>query len=648
MTGASSPRVEPRTIATAELGEENPLPMVGPPLEVPYRITGAVPEEIVAGSGYGNPSNLYPYREQADYGRDVHERQFRTVVLENEHLRAVFLPELGGRLWELFDKTAGKHLLHTGPTIQFANLALRNAWFAGGIEWNIGTRGHSPTTCSPLHAAVVRTKGANTDDGQDALRMWEFDRLREVVFQVDAWLPPDSPVLMVAIRIRNPNDHTVPMYWWSNAAVPQTQQTRIVAPADSAFASNDSNGIARVVPTDADGLDCTWPTRNPRARDFFFDLATTTRRWILAADEDGDGLAMLSTTRLRGRKLFVWGEGVGGRRWQDWLSPSGGRYAEIQSGLAQTQFQHLEMPAGAEWSWVEAYGNARVDPTLAHSPDWSTAVRHCEDGVEKLMSAAGLDEAFRRAASWADAPPTLMLNAGTGWGALESLRRRRHRMQWIDETGTPFAEDTLSADQQPWRDLLDGNFRGATTFVAGGDWEAALEAQPVRPAVLWHLAIMAHARGDVRAARTRYLELLALAPDDPTLAAIAHRGLALIALAERRVQDALERYSQACALDPQNTSLLIEAATALVRHGAAVEALRIMRNAGIPATRAGRIRFLEAQALALSGRSDRAADILREGLEVPDLREGEDSLAALWTQVCPGVQVPERYRFSMT
>ena len=63
----------------------------------------------------------------------------------------------------------------------------------------------------------------HTDDGQQVLRMWEFDRLREVVFQVDAWLPADSRVLLVAIRIRNPNPAAVPMYWWSNAAVPQSE-----------------------------------------------------------------------------------------------------------------------------------------------------------------------------------------------------------------------------------------------------------------------------------------------------------------------------------------------------------------------------------------------------------------------------------------
>lgn len=646
MSEASSLRSELRTFAVAELGDENPLPMVGPPLESPYRITGAIPAEIIDGSRYGNPGNLYPYQEQAEYGRELHERRLRTVALENAHLRAVFLPELGGRLWELVDKDTGKHLVHTGGAIHFANLALRNAWFAGGIEWNIGTRGHSPTTCSPLHAALVPT-----DDGQQVLRMWEFNRLREVIFQVDAWLPADSRVLLVAIRIRNPNPATVPMYWWSNAAVPESETVRVVAPADSAFASDDADGIGRVVPTDEDGVDGTWPARNRRARDFFFDLTAGQRPWMLAADEDGDGLAMLSTARLRGRKLFVWGEGPGGHRWQDWLTPAGTRYAEIQAGLAQTQFQHLEMPAGAEWSWVEAYGNARVDSALAHSPDWGAAVRHCAARVDALMSARDLEAALKYAGSWADAPPLRSLNAGTGWGALEALRRERTGMPWIRETGTPFAGDTITADQQPWRNLLDtpdDAFAGASTYVRGKDWEALLEAQRVTPAVLWHLAVMAQARADFRVARVRSLELLALAPQEPTLAAAAHRGLALIALAEGRVPDALERYSQACALDRSNASLLVEAASTLLRHDAADEALRLIESAGPPTARAGRIRFLFAQALAQAGHRDRAADILEQGLEVPDLREGEDSLADLWTQVRPGVEIPRRYQFGMT
>jgi hypothetical protein len=629
-------RLERRIFSMPELGGESPLPMVGAPLENPYQISGAIPQEIIEGSRYGNPANLYPYQEQDGYDRKLSEQSLETVVLENEQLRAVFLPGLGGRLWELFDKERGKQLLHSPGSIQFANLALRNAWFAGGIEWNIGTRGHSPGTCSPLHAALVRSP-----DGTEVLRMWEFDRLREVVFQLDAWLPDGSPVLLVAIRLRNPNDFSVPMYWWTNAAVPQTPGSRVVVPADSAFASNYEGGISRVRATDDDGIDCTWPANNTRARDFFFDIPPESRRWIVNADEDGDGLAMVSTPELRGRKLFVWGESPGGSRWQDWLSPDGGRYAEIQAGLAQTQFQHLEMPAGSEWSWVEAYGNARVDTGVAHGVDWDSAVGHCGDRVAALVTEQTLESAHSFAAALAGVPPYRGILSGTGWGALESARRARHGLPWVDEAGTPFAPESITSEQQPWLDLLGGQeFTGATSFVRGDDWAELLAAGGPRGTI--HRAVLAHASGALEDARMLYAQSLEEAPT-----AIAHRGLAVLALDAGDSADGLDRYRLACGLEPANVSLLVEAATTAIREGAAGLALGLIRRSTVGSARRGRIRLLEARALALSGDSGAAADILRAGIEVADLREGENAMAALWREVIVDAPVPADYQFSM-
>jgi hypothetical protein len=62
----------------------------------------------------------------------------------------------------------------------------------------------------------------------------------------------------------------------------------------------------------------------------------------------------------------------------------------------------------------------------------------------------------------------------------------------------------------------------------------------------------------------------------------------------------------------------------------------------------GRLRFLHAQALAHAGQRKDAADILRRGLEVPDLREGENSLAALWSEVVPDTDIPPAYQFGMS
>ena len=51
-------------------------------------------------------------------------RAFRAAILENEFLRAVFLPELGGRLWSLFDKKAGRELLYVNDAVRYCNCLL--------------------------------------------------------------------------------------------------------------------------------------------------------------------------------------------------------------------------------------------------------------------------------------------------------------------------------------------------------------------------------------------------------------------------------------------------------------------------------------------------------------------------------------------
>lgn len=641
MSGTSTVRVERRALSIADLGAQNPLPMVGAPLESPYEIGGELPPDIVDGANYGYPHSTFPYRLQDGYTRTLRQRELTTVVLENDRLRAVFLPEFGGRLWELVDKTSGTQLLHSPGTIQFANLALRNAWFAGGIEWNIGTRGHSPTTCETLHAGLTA--------GGRVLRMWEFERMRNVVFQIDAWLPDDSAVLFVAIRVRNPGED-VPLYWWSNAAVPQRADTRVLAPATTAFATNNVNGIARVDPTrdsvendqgDMGEVDCTWPSRSPRSRDFFFDLGTKQRRWILSADGNGDGLAMLSTAQLRGRKLFVWGNSRGGDRWQEWLTPGGEKYTEIQAGLTQTQFEHVRMPAGAEWSWLEAYGNARVDPDVSHGSDWAAAIDHGADRVAALLSDSSLRAAHAWISELADLPIESVVTTGSGWGALEAQRRRADGETWIGDDGTSFPAESLTDEQQPWLDLLEGRgFSGAQSFVSGPQWEArltaALETDTLhRSGILLQLAIMRHARGDHDGASDLYAAMLETAPVSGVTAAHAHRGLALreltlaadLSAAGDHVAKGIEHYRAAWSLanddaDPaavdMASAILVEAATAFLDAGDPGAALELLTEAKVSGQQ-GRLRFLYAQALARTGQPASAAQLLREGIEVPDL-----------------------------
>lgn len=208
----------------ASLGAENPLPPLAPHDRL-HRVANLdeLPPQMRENVEYGVLRNALPTLDQDGYDREPAERAFPSLVLENAHLRATILPSLGGRLYSLVHKASDQELLYRNPVFQPANLALRNAWFAGGVEWNLGSTGHWTGTCAPMHAA--RVEGP---DGTPMLRLWEWERTRNLVTQLDFWLPEDSDQLYVGARIQNPSSEPVPAYWWSNIAVEQSPETRVL------------------------------------------------------------------------------------------------------------------------------------------------------------------------------------------------------------------------------------------------------------------------------------------------------------------------------------------------------------------------------------------------------------------------------------
>ncbi|WP_166982619.1 DUF5107 domain-containing protein [Paramicrobacterium fandaimingii] len=629
-------RVETITLHAADLGAANPLAAVADVSEPPYAVSGALPEEIAAGMGFGGVRNLFPYTMQDAYDRALEPTQFTAVVLENSHLRAVVLPQLGGRIWSLRDLDRDVDLLHENSAVQYANLALRDAWFAGGIEWNLGTRGHAPTTASALHTAIV-----DAADGP-LLRMWEFDRLRETVFQVDLSLPSDSSALFAYVRIRNTSGRDAPMYWWTNAAIPQTEHTRVITPSSTAIATGYDGAISTVDVTP----EILAPACAPYAADYFFDPIAGARTWLAAVDENGDGLALLSTDRLRGRKLFCWGDGIGGHRWQKWLTPDGRHYAELQSGLARTQFEHLLLPAGESWDWVEAYGNIALQQTADDEiPDAASAAAR----VETLWPDADVMARLERFRASADEVPREPIVRGNGWGYLEQRRRDRAAECGIASPGTPFDDPTDEVQQ--WLELLDTGDLPLTdrreivgSYVRGEPWERLLTQAPRTWLTAVHLGTMAHARGDLEQAGAYYAASFALAPNMPAL-----RGRARLRAETGRVSQAAGDYLAAVghALPDAQRALAIEGAMVLLDGGDPAAALRVLDAASDDVAVVGRVRFLRTTALHRLGRDDEAGRMLREGIEIANLREGDERVSDLWVRVFPDEPLPAVYDFRM-
>jgi len=82
----------------------------------------------------GHVAALLPSSVQQANTRRASQQAHPVAVLEDELLRAVFLLNLGGRLWSRVHKPSQTELLANSPSLIFCNLALQNAWFRGGVE----------------------------------------------------------------------------------------------------------------------------------------------------------------------------------------------------------------------------------------------------------------------------------------------------------------------------------------------------------------------------------------------------------------------------------------------------------------------------------------------------------------------------------
>lgn len=632
-SGMSELRVETFDMPAGRLGPPSPLaPFVAPkPPSKGMHIDESVPEEDRKYIGYGSHTGCLPHRLQDDYGRVSRLRSFHVAVLENENLRATFLLELGGRLWRLFHKPSGRELLDGNPVFQPANLAALNAWFSGGVEWNVGIQAHTPYTCSPLFAA--RAQG---DDGTPVLRLYEWDRMRETPYQMDFYLPDGSPWLFVRVRIINPNERETPMYWWSNIAVAERPDVRILVPADHAYKFGYKGGLGLAPIPIFEGVDVSYPSKVPSSTDFFYRVPDGRRPWIAALDEAGCGLVQASTSRLKGRKMFVWGMGPGGRRWQEYLSP-GAPYLELQAGLARTQAECLPMPPAADWSWLEAYGLIEADPAVVHGSDWSAACETVESRLSKSLPQHRLEDELRRSEVMANRPPEEILQRGSGWGALERRRRQSAGERPFCSDAMVFDDASLGDDQSPWLALLDGNAlpeRSPTdlpgAWIVQAEWRELLERSvQERRGDHWlarlHLGVMYYHAGEIEAAKQAWELSLDMAPSP-----WAYRNLAVAAKHEGRSADAADLLLKACRMVPDVIQLSLECCDALIGAGRQRELMDFLDTLPTDIRSHGRVRIFEARAALDIGDLEKVNNILESATEVADIREGEVTLTDLW------------------
>lgn len=623
-------------LKAAGLGAVNPMPDLKNVsyIHAQYETTPAVTAEDKAWFGKGAIGTLLPYLSQDGYDRELRERPFRAAVLENAYMRAVFLPELGGRLWSLYHKKLNRELLYVNEIVQPCNLGLRNAWVAGGVEWNAGIKGHSPVTCETLFTA--RSENAQ---GLPILTMYEYERIRGTVFGINAMLEEDR--LYIRTTVENLGNDPVYTYWWSNIAVPE-KGVRVLTQAEEMFSCiyEDNHYTIDKLPAPVfSGVDMSYPERAPHAGDVFYITENTPKRWIASLESDGAGLLQYSTPELKGRKVFFWGQGTGGRNWNRWLTGSENAYIEIQAGLMHTQMEHIPIPGNTCWSWTECYTGLQVDGETLTLP-WAQAGKALGAQVAAMPDPAKADIPL-------DAPKQIVI-PGSGWGALETRPISRFYA---------FPEDSLQPMQKPWLQLREQGYLPETdpaqppeSYRTEPEVREALEKSLGDPRgdhwLTWlHIGIARYAAEDIPGAKAAWETSLRRKNN-----AWAWRNLAMLSKNEENSQEkAVAAMEQALALSQgQCRGLLLDAAKLLTDCGRYSRWLEIFEQLPGSLAENGRLQFFAALSHMRLGHPAAAEAILNEDFTMNDIKEGELSVSAVWQELYQGRKpLPDRLNFRM-
>ena len=633
-------RFETMDVKAAEKGEQCCVPDLLGELILQNRLKFCLDEEDEIYEGYGRRPNAYPYRQYNTYTRNITEKKIKTAVLENHYVKAVFLPEYGGRLWELWDKETGRNLLYTNDVLRFSNLAVRNAWFSGGVEWNIGVIGHTPLTADPLYTARLED-----EKGNPVLRMYEYERIRKVIYQMDFWLEPEGHFLNCHMRIANESTEVLPMYWWSNIAVPEYENGRIIVPADQAF-THLEGGVYKVKIPMVDGIDITEYKKIPKSVDYFFDIPKKQPKYIANVDQNGWGLLHMSTERLRSRKLFCWGNNDASDHWQEFLTERGGRYVEIQAGLAKTQYGCIPMAPHTAWEWVEQYGAVQLPKEELSRPHGARAAYLTEKVAQKSGEKL---ERILQSGKVRMKRPAKLVSVGSGYGALKKERSLTGHLEfvlWEDslKKWKKYFETTClecpDPQEAPHEFLADAeNLEFFQKSVENGNennWYAH-----------YQLGLAYYAAGAYEKAEEKMQRSLALA-DNPW----ALHALSCICLVTGRKEAAAEYISAGIAQKRTEISYLKEGFKILYLSEAYEKLCAEYQALAQKEQQIEKLRFYYISALHQLGEDKKAYELLEQdgGLVLPDIREGEDSVANLWCGLYESLygekkDVPHRYNF---
>jgi tetratricopeptide (TPR) repeat protein len=298
----------------------------------------------------GSSGSVYPYPVIESVSDVKTDKEYNAVFIENEYIKVMILPELGGRVQMAYDKIKNRHFIYYNRVIKPALVGLAGPWISGGIEIN-WPQHHRPSTFMPVDHFIE-----SFEDGSVTVWISEIERMTHQKGMAGYTLYPGKAFLEIKGKVYNRTPLPQTFLWWANPAVAVNEHYQSVFPPDvnavydhgkrdvSTFPI--ATGVYYKVDYSA-GVDISNYKNIPVPTSY---MAINSAYDFLGGYENDTEAGVLHVADHHvspGKKQWTWGNGEFGKAWDRNLTDEDGPYIELMAGVF-TDNQ-------PDFSWLQPY-----------------------------------------------------------------------------------------------------------------------------------------------------------------------------------------------------------------------------------------------------------------------------------------------------
>ncbi|RKR04911.1 Tfp pilus assembly protein PilF [Flavobacterium sp. 90] len=284
----------------------------------------------------GSNGSVYPYPVIEKIADEKIDKEYQAVYLENEFVKIMILPELGGRVHMAYDKTKERHFVYYNQVVKPALVGLTGPWISGGIEFN-WPQHHRPTTFDPVDFTIEEH-----EDGSATVWCSEVERMFRTKGMAGFRLYPDKAYLEIKAQLYNRTSFPQTFLWWANPAVKVNDDYQSVFPPDvNAVFDHGKRDVSSFPIAKGTYYKVDYSPGTDISR--YKNIPVPTSYMAIASkynfvggyenDSKGGLLHVANHHVSPGKKQWTWGHGDFGRAWDRNLTDEDGPYIELMCGV---------------------------------------------------------------------------------------------------------------------------------------------------------------------------------------------------------------------------------------------------------------------------------------------------------------------------